>query len=80
MLRKRNYNPTYLNMTGFPLRQENLETENGYGKVMEKSKNMKKRTKVMEYCHQSWNSTHFATNCTRFVCSFATTKRLSIDV
>ena len=80
MLLKRNYNPTYLNMTGFPLRQENLETENGYGKVMEKSKNMKKKDKshgilssVMEFykfCHEFYQ-----------ICMlFDTTKRLSIDV
>ena len=35
---------------GFPQRLENLENENGYGRVMENSWNMKNWPKVMEFC------------------------------
>ena len=36
---------------GFPQRLENLENENGHGKVMKHEK----WAKVMEFCDQSWN-------------------------
>ena len=42
--------------------------------VMEKSRNMKNRQKVMEFCDQSWNFTSFAPEfypiCTCFAISF----------
>ena len=40
-------------MSGFPRRLENLENENGHGKVMEH----KTLVKGVEFCYQSWNFT-----------------------
>ena len=48
--------------------------------VMEKSWNMKIWPKVMEFCYQIVNFTYLPLNCTKFVCFFATTKKLSINV
>ena len=42
-------------VTRFPRRLENLENEDGHGKVMEHEK----LAKVMEFCDQSWNFTNF---------------------
>ena len=47
---------------------------------MEKSLNMKIWPKVMEFCYQIVNFTYLPLNCTKFVCFFATTKKLSINV
>ena len=49
-------------------------------KVMEKSLNMKNWPKVMEFCDQSWNFTNFNPELYQMCMSFATTKKLSIDV
>ena len=54
-------------MTGFPQRLNNLENENGHGKVMEHEK----LPKVMEFCDHSWNFTNLVPEL------FVTTKNLS---
>ena len=48
--------------------------------VMEKSLNMKNWPKVMEFYDQSWNFTNFNPELYQICMSFATTKKLSIDV
>ena len=48
---------------GFPWRLENLENENGHGKVMEHEI----FPKVMKFCDQSWNFTNFASKFVLFL-------------
>ena len=48
--------------------------------VMEKSWNMKKWTKVMEFCYQSWNFSNFDPKMHQICMFFVTTKKLSIIV
>ena len=61
---------------GFPQRLENLENENGHGKVMDR----KNWPKVMKFCAQSWNFTNFAPKLCQICIYWATTKKLSSDL
>ena len=54
-------------LSGFPQRLENLENENGDGKVI-------------EFCDQSWNFTSFASKFDQICIFFVSTNNLSSNL
>ena len=60
----------YVYVSGFPQRLENLENENGHGKVMEHAK-LAKRHGILPI---------LPPNCTKLACFFAATEKICIRV